>query len=184
MKKLTDVKVAILVTDGFEQVELTEPKKALENAGAKVDIVSPNDKTVRAWDKTDWGITIDVDKQLKDANPDDYDALVLPGGQINPDKLRTIDKAVSFTHAFFERGNPVAAICHGPWLLIEANVVAGCNITSYHSIKTDLRNAGANWIDQEVVVDGGLITSRNPGDLEAFNKRIIEEFSLAAEEVK
>lgn len=184
MKKLTDVKIAILVADGFEQVELTEPKKALENAGAKVEIVSPNEKKVNAWDKTDWGIEIDVDKSLENANAKDYHALVLPGGQINPDKLRALDKAVAFTRAFFEAGKPVAAICHGPWTLIEANVVAGRNMTSYHSIKTDLLNAGANWVDKEVVVDGGLITSRNPGDLEAFNQKIIEEFALAAQEVK
>jgi len=183
MKKLTDVKIAILVADGFEQVELTEPKKALENAGATVEIVSPNDNKVKAWDKKDWGIELNVDKQLDKANADDYHGLVLPGGQINPDKLRAIDKAVAFTKAFFEKGKPVAAICHGPWILIEADVVAGRNMTSYHSIKTDLKNAGANWIDEEVVVDGGLITSRNPGDLDAFNKKIIEEFAVAAQEV-
>lgn len=183
MKKLTDVKIAILVADGFEQVELTEPKKALENAGAKVEIVSPNENKVKAWDKTDWGIEIEVDKHLDKASADDYHGLVLPGGQINPDKLRTIDKAVAFTRSFFEKGKPVAAICHGPWVLIEADVVAGRNMTSYHSIKTDLINAGANWLDQEVVIDGGLITSRNPGDLEVFNDKIIEEFAVAAQEV-
>lgn len=184
MKKLTNVNVAILVADGFEQVELTEPKKALENAGAKVDIVSPNDNKVKAWDKTDWGIEMEVNKSLEKANADDYHALVLPGGQINPDKLRAIDKAVKFTRAFFDKGKPVAAICHGPWTLIEADVVAGRNMTSYHSIKTDLINAGANWVDEEVVADGGLITSRNPGDLEAFNQKIVEEFALAAQEDK
>jgi len=183
MDKLTDVKVAILVTDGFEQVELTEPKKALENAGAKVEVVSPKENTVKAWDQSDWGIEIKVDKKLNEANADDYHALVLPGGQINPDKLRAMDDAVKFTRSFFEQGKPVAAICHGPWTLIEADVVAGRNLTSYHSIKTDLINAGANWIDEAVVVDGGLITSRNPGDLEVFNKTIIKEFSMAAEEV-
>ena len=183
MKKLTDVKVAILVTDGFEQVELTEPKNALEGAGANVEIVSPKDDKVKAWNKTDWGIEVAVDKKLDKVNVDDYHALVLPGGQINPDKLRAMDDAVKFTRSFFEKGKPVAAICHGPWTLIEADVVAGRNLTSYHSIKTDLINAGANWVDKEVVVDGGLITSRNPGDLEIFNKTIINEFSMAAQEV-
>ena len=183
MNKLKGMRIAILATDGFEQVELTEPKKALEEAGAEVLVIAPEKGEIKAWDKTDWGISVKVDRSIDEINFDEFNGLVLPGGQINPDKLRTVDNAVKFVRSFFEKGKPVAAICHAPWLLIEAKIVEGRNMTSYHSIKTDLINAGAQWQDAEVVVDGGLITSRNPGDLKAFNKKIVEEFALAAQEV-
>ncbi len=175
--KLTGKKVALLVTDGFEQVELTEPKEALEKAGAVADIVSPAGSSVRAWDLEDWGQTLRVDVPLKKAKPEDYDALVLPGGVMNPDRLRMDKRAVEFVRAFFEAGKPVAAICHGPWTLIEAGVVQGRRLTSWPSLRTDLRNAGAEWVDEPVVVDRGLITSRKPGDIPAFNRKIVEEFA-------
>lgn len=154
-------KVAILVAKGFEQVELTEPKRALEEAGAEIAIVSPEPDKVKGWDETDWGSEFEVDVPLDRARPGDYDALVLPGGVMNPDKLRMNSKAVSFVQDFFREGKPVAAICHGPWMLIEANVAQGRKVTSYPSIRTDLENAGAEWVDQSVVVDEGLVTSRN-----------------------
>jgi protease I len=179
--KLKDVRVAFLVTDGFEQVELTEPKKSLEEAGAKTFIVSPKQDKVKGWQKTDWGDEFEVDIPLDQAKVENFDALVLPGGQINPDKLRTMDEAISFTKSFFDHGKPVGAICHGPWLLIEAGVLKGRKCTSYHSIKTDIKNAGGNWVDEEVVVDRGLITSRKPDDIPAFNARIIEEFAMAVQ---
>lgn len=169
-------KVAILVANGYEQVELTEPLKALKNANAQVDIVSPEKGKVKAWDKDHWGESRDVNVDLDNANADDYGALVLPGGVINPDRLRTQDKATAFVRSFFEKGKPVAAICHGPWTMIDAGVVKGRKMTSYKSIKTDLENAGANWVDEEVVVDSGLVTSRNPGDLPAFINKMLEEF--------
>lgn len=177
MATLANKKVAILTEEGFEQVELTSPKEALLNAGATVHIISPKDGQIKAWDKTDWGITVDVDKKLSDVSPDDYDALMLPGGVMNPDKLRQNKEAVAFASAFLDEGKPVAAICHGPQLLIETGMIGGRNITSYPSLQTDLKNAGAHWIDQEVVVDNGLITSRTPADLEAFNKKMIEEIA-------
>lgn len=177
MNRLEGKKIAILVANGFEQVELTEPKKALDEAGATTHVVSPEENKVKAWDKTDWGIDIDVDVNLKRANPDDYDALVLPGGQLNPDFLRMDETAVNFVKSFANSGKPIGAICHGPWTLIEADVVKGKKMTSYPSIKTDLKNAGAHWVDQEVVVDGKLITSRKPDDIPAFNEKIIEEFA-------
>jgi protease I len=180
--KLKDLKVAFLVADGFEQVELTEPKKALEEAGAKTFIVSPVKDKVKGWQKTDWGEEFKVDVHLDKAKVEDFDALVLPGGQINPDKLRAIEKAVSFTKGFFDVGKPVGAICHGPWVLVEAGVLEGRKCTSYHSIKTDVKNAGGIWVDEEVVADGGLITSRNPGDIPAFNRKLIEEFAMLAQE--
>ena len=173
-QNLNGRKVAILATDGFEQVELTQPKQALEQAGAQVQIVSPKSGQIKGWDETDWGDKFDVDVTLDSASASDYDALVLPGGQINPDKLRVEEKAVQFVRQFFDANKPVAAICHGPWTLIEAGVVQGRKMTSYKSIQTDLKNAGANWVDQEVVVDGNLITSRNPDDLPAFNRQTIE----------
>ncbi len=173
--RLDGKKVAILATQGFEQVELTEPKKALEEAGATAHIVAPKEGTIRGWNHTEWGDEFQVDVSLDQAKADDYDALVLPGGVMNPDHLRMNDKAVKFTRAFFESQKPVAAICHGPWTLIEADVVQGRNMTSYPSLKTDLMNAGAKWVDKTVVVDNGLVTSRNPDDLPAFCDKMIEE---------
>jgi len=175
MEDLKKLKVAILTENGFEQSELTSPKEAMEAKGVTVHIVSPEEKTVRAWDEKDWGITLKVDKHISEASADDYDGLMLPGGVINPDKLRTNREAIRFIQDFFDAGKPVAAICHGPQSLIEAGVVDGREMTSYKSIKTDLINAGANWVDKEVVVDNGLVTSRSPADLEAFNKKLLEE---------
>lgn len=181
-EKLSGKKVAILVTEGFEQAELTEPKAALEHAGARVDIVSPAGKQVRAWDETEWGKSFKVDVPLKKARTEDYDALVLPGGVMNPDKLRQDKQAVDFVKDFFRDHKPVAAICHGPWTLIEAEVVSGRRLTSWPSLKTDLHNAGAEWVDEEVVVDEGLVTSRKPADLPAFNKKMIEEIAEGVHE--
>jgi protease I len=172
--QLKGKKVAILATDGFEQVELTKPRKALEQAGAVVDVISPKSGEIKGWDKQDWGDKVKVDRTLDEVEASDYDALVLPGGVINPDHLRTEPKAVSFVKEFAQSGKPVAAICHGPWTLIEAGVVKGKTMTSWPSLKTDLKNAGANWVDKEVVQDGNLITSRKPDDIPAFNKKIIE----------
>ena len=174
---LNGKKVAILVADGFEQVELTQPRKALEDAGAETHIVSPSGRKVKGWQKTDWGDEFEVDVSLDDADPTEYDALLLPGGVLNPDKLRRNEKATEFVRAFFETRKPVAAICHGPWTLIDAGVVEGRRVTSYESIQTDLKNAGARWVDQEVVVDNGLVTSRKPDDIPAFNRKMIEEFA-------
>ncbi len=176
-KKLNGKKVAILATDGFEQSELFEPKKALEDAGAEVTIVSLKAGEIKGWDETDWGEKVAVDLTVDQANADDFDALELPGGAMNPDKLRMNKKAVDFVRSFFEAGKPVAAICHASWTLIEADVVKGKTLTSWGSLQTDLENAGAKWVDQEVVVDNGLVTSRNPGDLPAFNQKMIEEFA-------
>lgn len=170
-------KIAILVTDGFEQVELTEPRKALEQAGAEARVVSPAKGKVKGWNHTEWGETISVDVPLDQANAEQYDALLLPGGVMNPDKLRMNPTAVAFVKAFFDAGKPVAAICHGPWTLIEADVVEGRRMTSYPSLKTDLKNAGADWVDQEVVVDDGLVSSRKPDDIPAFNEKMIEAFA-------
>jgi len=175
-------KVAILVADGFEEVELTSPKEALEDAGAEIDIVSPVEKKVRGWDETDWGSKIKVDVPLNEANAGDYDALLLPGGVMNPDRLRLEPKAIQFIRDFFDMGKPVAAICHGPWTLIDAGVAKGRRMTSYPSIKNDLKNAGAQWIDEEVVVDNGLVTSRKPADLRAFNRKMLEEFGEGVHE--
>jgi protease I len=171
------LKVAALVTDGFEQVELTSPKEALEQAGATVHIISPKGGKVKGWKHTEWGDTFTVDATLADAQPDDYDALLLPGGVMNPDTLRTIPEAVSFATRFFDDGKPIASICHGPWLLAETGKISGYTLTSYPSIRTDLKNAGANVVDREAVVDRGVVTSRNPDDLPAFNKAMIEEFA-------
>jgi protease I len=170
-------KVAILVTDGFEQSELGEPRAALEEANAITCVVSPKNDAVKAWNKVQFGDTVKVDVALSYANSDDYDALLLPGGVINSDQLRRIPEAVEFVRAFFEAGKPVAAICHGPQILIDANVLRGRKLTSYPSIKTDLINAGAEWVDEKVVVDQGLITSRKPDDISDFNKKMIEEFA-------
>ncbi len=174
-------RIAILVEEGFEQVELTEPKKALEEAGAVTHIISPNKNSeIKGWDHTDWGDTFKVDKKLSEVSPDDYSSLLLPGGVMNPDNLRANKEAVSFVNSFMESGKPVASICHGPWTLIETGKVKGRKMTSYHTIKTDLQNAGADWVDEEVVADKGLITSRNPDDIPAFNKKMIEAFSKSS----
>jgi protease I len=177
MASLENRRVAILTEEGFEQVELTSPKAALKDAGAIVHIISPKSGKIKAWDKTNWGIEVDVDKQLDQVSPDDYDALVLPGGVLNPDKLRQNKDAVAFVTAFLKEGKPVAAICHGPQMLIETGLIKGRKLTSFPSLQTDLKNAGAEWVDEEVVVDNGLITSRTPADLPAFNKKAIEEFA-------
>ncbi len=174
-KKLNGKKVAILTETGFEEVELTSPKKALEEAGAIVHIVSPQKDKVKAWDHDHWSIELPVDVNVEKADEKDYDALVVPGGVINPDKMRINKYCVEFAQQFLEKGKPVAAICHGPQLLIETGLVDGRNLTSYPSIRTDLENAGAIWEDKEVIVDNGLVTSRSPKDLEAFNKKMIEE---------
>lgn len=176
-ENLEGVKVAILVDDGFEQVELVEPRKALDQAGAETRIVSPRGERVRGWDFTDWGDELPVDVSLDAAKPDDFDALLLPGGVLNPDSLRMQPKAVAFIKGFFDAGKPVASICHGPWTVIEAGAARGRRITSWPSLKTDLRNAGAEWVDQEVVVDGNLVTSRNPDDIPAFNRAMIDLFA-------
>ncbi len=176
MNALEGKKVAIVVANGFEQVEMTDPKKALEEAGAQADIVSPEKGTVRGWKHTEWGDQFDVDVPLEEADPAGYDALLLPGGVMCPDKLRMNETAVRFVKSFFDSGKPVAAICHGPWTLIEAGAVKGRRMTSWPSIRTELKNAGANWVDREVVVDNGLVTSRKPDDIPAFNRKMIEEF--------
>jgi protease I len=170
-------KIAILVTDGFEQVELTSPRKALDAAGATSHIVAPEGGKVKAWDGKDWGEEFDVDVELSSARAEEYDGLLLPGGVLNPDKLRMNDRAVAFVGAFVDAGKPIAAICHGPWTLIETGALKGRELTSYRSIRTDLVNAGASWVDREVVVDAGLVTSRNPDDLPAFNDKMVEEFA-------
>ncbi|WP_214653008.1 type 1 glutamine amidotransferase domain-containing protein [Mucilaginibacter segetis] len=182
MASLSNRKVAILTEEGFEQVELTSPKEALTAAGATVHIISPKTGKIKAWNKTDWGIEVEVDKQLDAVSPDDYDALVLPGGVLNPDKLRQNKDAVAFVSAFLDEGKPVAAICHGPQMLIETGMIKGRTLTSYPSLQTDLKNAGANWVDQEVVVDNGLVTSRKPDDLDAFNRKTIEEIGEGVHE--
>jgi protease I len=182
-KQLEGKTIAILATDGFEQVELTEPKKNLEKAGAKVMVLSV-EKTpteIKGWNKDRWGKKVSVDGRVAQADPAEFDALVLPGGQMNPDKLRTDEDAVSFVRRFAKSGKPVAAICHGPWTLIEAGLVKGKTMTSWPSVHTDLQNAGANWVDKEVVVDGQFITSRKPDDIPAFSEKIIEMVGHAQE---
>jgi protease I len=176
-KSLKGKKVAILATDGFEQSELAEPLKALEQAGATAHIVSPKAGAIKGWKHTEWGDSFAVDATLADADPHHYDALVLPGGVMNPDKLRRDPKVQQFVRSFFDEGKPVGAICHGPWTLIDTGVVKGRKVTSYETIQTDLKNAGAQWVDQEVVVDHGLVTSRKPDDLPAFNRKLIEEIA-------
>src|ERR1700761_8811054 len=175
MGTLSGKKVAILTENGFEEVELTSPKAALEAAGAEVKIVSPREGKVKAWDHDHWSIELPVDVVLDNADPEEYDALVLPGGVLNPDQLRLNKKAVEFAQQFLESGKPVAAICHGPQLLIETGLIEGREMTSYPSLRTDMENAGVLWVDEEVVTDNGLVTSRTPKDLEAFNKKAIEE---------
>ncbi|MFZ0198627.1 MAG: type 1 glutamine amidotransferase domain-containing protein [Candidatus Sulfotelmatobacter sp.] len=172
--------IAILATDGFEQAELTKPKKALEEAGARTQVVSPADKKIRGWDKKDWGDEVEVDVALKSADPSQYDALLLPGGVMNPDHLRMNPDAVRFVKHFFEHSKPIAAICHGPWMLVEADAVQGRTVTSWPSLKTDIRNAGGTWVDQEVVSSNGVVTSRKPDDIPAFNREMIDLFSKGA----
>ncbi|MAM28810.1 MAG: protease [Flavobacteriaceae bacterium] len=170
-----DKRIAILATDGFEESELKSPKEAMEKEGFTVDIVSENLGSIKAWSDGNWSNNYQVDKTIDNASAKDYNALVLPGGVINPDKLRRNEDALLFVRDFFKQEKPVAAICHAPWTLISADVVKGRKMTSFHSIKDDLINAGANWVDEEVVVDSGFVTSRNPDDLPAFNSKLIEE---------
>ena len=175
--KLSGKRVAVVATDGFEQSELMQPKKALEQAGAKVDVISIQAGAIRGWTDRNWGESVAVDRTIDSVNARDYDALVLPGGVMNPDKLRRNQKVLAFVRAFFDQGKPVGAICHGPWTLIDAGVVRGRRMTSYESIQTDLKNAGAQWADEEVIVDSGLVTSRKPADLPRFNEKLIEEIA-------
>ena len=175
--KLNNKIIAVLMTNGFEQIEYTEPREALENAGATVHVISPEKGRVKAWNSKDWGESFDVDKTIDGVRAEDYDGLLLPGGVINPDQLRTNSDAVQFVKDFFAQGKPIAAICHAPQLLIETGALRGRELTSYASIVTDLKNAGAKWVNKEVVVDQGLTTSRNPDDLPAFNRKMLEEFA-------
>ncbi len=175
MENLNRKRVAILATNGFEESELRDPKKALEKAGAEVHIISEQSGTIKGWSDGNWSNSYDVDKTLDEVTQSDYNALMLPGGVINPDKLRRNEKAVKFVKSFFENHKPVGAICHGPWLLAEADVLKNRKITSFSSIKTDMVNAGANWVDEEVVVDEGLVTSRSPKDMQAFTDKLVEE---------
>lgn len=177
MEQLQGKKVAILTEEGFEQVELTKPQEKLKEAGAKVDVVSPKSGKIKAWDQKDWGIEIPVDVELGSAKTEDYDALVLPGGVLNPDKLRQNKDAVAFVKEFLQSGKPVAAVCHGPQTLIETGMLEGKTMTSFPSLQTDLKNAGVNWVDKEMVHDGNLITSRKPADLDAFCKELISTLS-------
>lgn len=178
-KKIKGLKVAILVADGFEQVEMTEPRKALDQAGAQTVLISPSKGKVKGWKLKEWGDEFPVDKELNQANPDDYDALLLPGGVMNPDTLRLNATAINFIKHFVKADKPIAAICHGPWTLINAEAVKGKTITSWPSIKIDLMNAGAHWVDQQVAKDDHLVTSRKPDDIPAFNTAMIELFSQA-----
>lgn len=182
MTNIKGKKVAILSETGFEQSELFSPKQALENSGVKVEIISPRKGTIRGWEQGNWGKEIQVDKTTAEADPDDYIAVVLPGGVMNPDKLRMNKDAVEFVKRLSEDGKIIAAICHGPQTLIETGLLSGREMTSFPSLKTDLRNAGAHWSDQEVVVDMGLITSRTPDDLPAFNEKLMEQLSLGIHE--
>ena len=180
-RNLQGKRVAILVTDGFEQSELVEPRKALDEAGATTLVVSPAGTKVKGWNHKDWGKEVSVDVALDSANAEDFHALLLPGGVMNPDQLRINPRAVEFVKSFTKAGKPVAAICHGPWTLLEAGAVRGRTMTSWPSLKTDLSNAGANWVDKEVVVDGGLVTSRKPDDIPAFNREMIRLFVEGAQ---
>jgi protease I len=182
--KLSGKNVAILAADGFEEVELTKPKKALEEAGAKTSVVSLKSGKIQGMNHADKGETVRVDATLDDAKPEEFDALMIPGGLMNPDTLRSTEEALEFVRHFFREGKPVAAICHGPWVLIDAGVVRGRTLTSWPAIKTDVRNAGGKWLDEEVVVDNGLVTSRKPDDIPAFNDKMIEEFCEGRHEQK
>jgi protease I len=174
---LNGKRIAILATDGFEQAELTEPRRALDEAGAQTEVVSPKEGQIKGWKEQNWGDAVNVDVPLARADPGDYDGLLLPGGVMNPDKLRMDPKAVDFVRAFVDAGKPIAAICHGPWTLVEAGAARGRTLTSWPSLQTDIRNAGGNWVDQEVVTDNGIVTSRKPADIPAFNRKMIEEFA-------
>lgn len=175
--QLRGKKIAILATDGVERVELLEPRKALDEAGAQTVVVSPKSGKIKGWDHDRWGDDIAVDQSLDTARAEDFDALILPGGVMNPDHLRQNEQAVQFVRSFFDVGKPVAAICHAPWMLVEADVISGRTVTSYPSLRTDIRNAGGEWVDREVVTDEGLVTSRKPDDIPAFNRKMIEEFA-------
>ncbi len=175
MTQIDDARILILSADGFEQAELTVPRDQLRKAGARVEVATPESKPIRGWKVKDWGDTVHADLAIENVNPADYHAVVLPGGQINPDKLRINPDAMKVVRAFVQSGKPVAAICHGPWLLVEADAVRGRKVTSFKSIRTDVKNAGGNWVDEEVVVDDGIITSRSPDDLPAFVAKIIEQ---------
>lgn len=175
--KLSGKKVAILAADGFEEVELTKPRKALDDAGAKTSVVSIKAGKIQGMNHADKGAAVAVDLTLEDAKPQEFDALLIPGGLMNPDTLRSTDEALEFVRHFFRQGKPVATICHAAWVLIDAEVVSGRTITCWPAIKTDVRNAGATWVDQDVVVDNGLVTSRKPDDIPAFNEKMIEEFA-------
>jgi protease I len=175
--KLDGKRIAILATDGVEEVELTKPRDALREAGAQAIVVSPKDNEIAAWQHDHWGDKIHVDLPLARASADEFDGLMLPGGVMNPDHLRQNEQAVRFVKRFFEQGKPVAAICHGPWMLVEADVVRGRTLTSWPSLQTDIRNAGGDWVDREVVTDEGLVTSRKPDDIPAFNRKMVEEFA-------
>jgi protease I len=175
--KLDGLRVAILATDGFEQSELLEPRKALDSAGATTEVIAPKGTEIKGWSHANWGQKVDVDRTLAEADVEDFDALVLPGGVMNPDALRMNPAAVAFVKSFFDAGKPVAAICHGPWTVVESGEVSGYELTSWPSLKTDITNAGGKWVDKEVVVDDNLITSRRPDDLPAFNREMIAVFA-------
>ena len=183
-QQLQGKKVAILATDGVERVELLEPRKALDAAGARTVVVSPKSGSIKGWEHDHWGDSITVDQSLDDARADQFDALMLPGGVMNPDHLRQNERAVQFVRSFFDAGKPVAAICHAPWMLVEADVVNGRTITSWPSLRTDIMNAGAEWVDREVVTDEGLVTSRKPDDIPAFSRKMIEEFAEGVHEAQ
>lgn len=176
-RKLEDKKVAILVADGFEQIEMTKPREALDEAGAETKIVSPKSGQIQGLHHAEKGDKFEVDIALNEARPEEFDALMIPGGLFNPDQLRANQDALEFTRHFFDNGKPVAAICHGPWVLVDSDVVRGRTLTSWPHIKTDISNAGGKWVDEEVVVDNGLVTSRKPDDIPAFNEKMIEEFA-------
>jgi protease I len=179
MDSLKGMRIAILATDGFEQSELTEPRKALDAAGAETDVIAPKPGKIRGWNHKEWGQDVAVDQALDKVDADDFDALLLPGGVMNPDSLRMQPRAVAFVKSFFDAGKPVGAICHGPWTIVESGAARGHRMTSWPSLKTDIQNSGAEWVDEEVVVDENLVTSRKPDDLPAFNREIVKLFSRA-----